>query len=156
MLNQELNELDAHLKQLDHSLQEVYCIIDQILSDPAKDFSLTFKNYGFKIFNPIDLKEFGQVEKNKQKYLRLLLQHVMKKRINKLSFIHDEFDSSQYEMLYAFGQGEDPRDHQISKEGKEEALSKINKDDEKNGKKRPIDESSYQVKNDRVKGEDDV
>ena len=68
MLNQELNELDAHLKQLDHSLQEVYCIIDQILSDPAKDFSLTFKNYGFKIFNPIDLKEFGQVEKNKQKY----------------------------------------------------------------------------------------
>jgi hypothetical protein len=147
MLKAELNELDVHLKQLDNSLQEVYCILDEILSDPAKDYKLTFKKECFNIFNPTDLKEFAQVEKNKEKYLKLLLRYVMKKRIGKLSYVHDRFNSLQYEMLYALGQGEDPKDHKISKESKEEMINNLVKDGKKS---RLLNENSYQVKNERI------
>lgn len=143
MLLKELQELQASIEQLDLCLSSVYTILDEILSHPAKNYDLTFKKRRFELYHPFDNDNKLQIEKKRRTYLKLLLGHVLDKRIKKMP---REYNEKYYELLFAFCNGEDPKDHQISMSTMSEVYKVRDKEDELYGKKRPLDKETYQVK----------
>lgn len=143
MLLKELQELQASVEQLDLCLSSVYNILDEILSHPAKNYDLTFKKRRFELYHPFDNDDKLQIEKKRRTYLKLLLGHVLDKRIKKMPH---EYNEKYYELLYAFCNGEDPKDHQIKMSTMSEVYKVRDKEDKLYGKKRPLDKETYQVK----------
>lgn len=152
MLHKEMKELEINIEQLDLCLNTIYQILDEILSHPAKNYDLTFKKRRFELFHPFDKHEKLQVEKRRATYIKLLLSHVLDKRIKKFP---QDYDAQFYEYLFALCHGEDPKDHQICKSYMEDVYKVRDEKDKKYGKKRPLDEDAYQVKMQLDKNGDD-
>lgn len=153
MLHKELKELELCIEQMDMCLKSIYHLMEDILSHPAKNYTLTFKKHTFELFHPFDKDEKLQVEKARRKYIKLLLHYVMDKRIKK---IPKEYNAKMYEMLFALCYGEDPKDHQIKKSTMDQVYQVRDEKDKKYGKQRPLDENSYQVKMQDQKEEKDA
>lgn len=142
MLLKELDHLNQAIEQLNGSLESIYKIIDSILSDPAKNYDLTFKKKSFFLSPPFTKEDLKRVKNDRRKYISLILNHVIKKRVNHLVGDKDYFPKELFEILYAFAYGEDPKDHQLD-------LIKLKEvyevGDKEHGKERPLNKESYQV-----------
>ena len=148
MLEKECEQLDKAIGNVNAGLEEVYYIIDKILSEPAKDYDLTFKKKVFNLYTPFTKSEKKDVEKKRRTYIKLILEYVLKKRIRKLSGDVDYFPKDIFEILYAFAYGQNPEDHKVEVINLKEVF-KVS--DEEFGKSRPLDKESYQVRQQDVK-----
>jgi hypothetical protein len=146
MLENELKELEASIDDINSGLERVYRIINHILSHPAKNYDLTFKKEVFHLTPPFTLKEEIRLQKIRSKYITLIMDYVLKKRVRKLKGDPDYLPKDIFEIWYALAYGEDPVDHQIKKITMEEIYEIQDTRDEKYGNSRPLDEEAYQVR----------
>lgn len=147
-----VSEIKSHVNHLDMGLRGVYKVMYKELSHPAKDFTLRFRSKTYSIYHAFDKKDREKVERDKHDYIIAVMKHVMNKRL-KTFYLNDvETEHFEvYEMIEAHTWGTNPKSMEIKKEALDKARSDITKDDEKYGKCRPLDESSYQVKQQRKK-----
>lgn len=143
MLEKDLKSLDDHIKNINVSLEAIYQTIDSILSHPMKNYDLTYKKQRYYLYTPFDKKEEKELRKLRNSYLRNIIKYVMNKRIGQLKGDQSFFPIDTFDILYAFGYCEDPRNHQFEKSDFKEIQSAS---DETFGSSRPLDLNNYQVK----------
>lgn len=148
MLIEEYKKLDAALKQLDSGLEGVYSVLYGILSEPAKNYDLTFKNEKFHLTPPFYRRDEKSLKKLKRRYLQLILSYALKNRIKLLVNDKECILEKVYEILYALPFGEDPNHHQMEKISLADVYEA---GDKEYGSSRPLDEEAYQVNLQNVK-----
>ncbi len=148
MLQKECEQLDKAIGNINTGLEEVYCILDKILSEPEKDYDLTFKKEVFNLYTPFTKDEKKDVENKRRTYIKLILEYVLKKRIKSLKGDIDYFPKDIFEIWYAFSYGADPEDHKVEILNLKEVFKE---GDEEFGTSRPLDKESYQVRLQDVK-----
>lgn len=138
--------MERSIDELESSLTAIYSEIHKELSHPAKTFTVTFRKKQYYLYHPFDKAEHLKVEKNKRDYIISVVKHVMVKRINKLP---EQLDV--YDMFRAFTHSTNVENFKVSVSSIDKARADIREKDAIFGKKRPLDESSYQVKNQKRK-----
>lgn len=151
---EQVPEIKSHVNHLDMGLRGVYKIMHKELSHPAKDFTLRFRSKTYFIYHAFDKKDQEKVERDKHDYIIAVMKHVMNKRLK--TFFFDSVDTDHFEvykMIEAHTWGSNPESMELKKEFLDKLRQDTVNDDEKYGKARPLDENSYQVKQQRNKND---
>ena len=135
---------DALKKQIDlltGSLDEISYILDQILQQPDKAFTVTFKDVVYDFHPATTPEESEEFFVRRYKFIKKLLKHCTARHIDKYPVPSDDI----WNDILCFTLGVDPRDCQFEKI-KQEDIYKVT--DEKGEKitSIPLDLDNYQVK----------
>lgn len=155
MLENELAELDSAIEDINSGLERVFKVMDDILSHPAKNYDITFKKEHFHLSPPLTMKDEKDLASKRRRYIFLIMNHVLKKRIRKLKSDPEYFPKEMYETWYALCYGENPEDHKLERVTLEEVSEMQNEKDKEYGKSRPLDEESYQVNQELDKADEE-
>ena len=118
MIEKDFNHLQKHIRKVSFSLQEIFGVLDGVLTSNNKSFDVNFKGKDYCFHPASDAWERNRMQKNRQQLIHKLLKHCSRNLITILKTslsdpLKEEAVDKVWEMVLAFSMGEDPRDHQF-------------------------------------------
>lgn len=118
MLIKEHDELLKHLENIKNEVISIRTLMDKVLSDPAKDYTIMFKGELFEFYPSSTVEEQKELLHKRKRFIISLLRQCLK-RSSYYMPCQNELSNKEYyksfEPLIAFMYGEDPKDHQLEK-----------------------------------------
>jgi hypothetical protein len=144
MLESEYKVILENLHNINQSTQELFYLLDDLLSRNTKNYSISFGDKQFEFYPATDKQDEDDLACKRLEIIKLLLQDSFKVYLDRMPLSFDDLPKI-FERLFVFTYGADPKEFQMEKSFRQDAI-KVSND----GSVRsiPLDMDSVYVQND--------
>lgn len=138
-------QLDREIKKITKNIDAIFKILDESLSHPAKNFTITYEGRTIDLHHPTTREESDSMKFDRHEFIEYLLKNafdvILCMKVQGMDIKSDE----PWQDIFGVISGEDPADHQFEKY--EEVIESSNEDTTTvQHRTIPLNMENYQVK----------